>query len=76
MVELAHELEGHVLEAVMCPHANYVVQKVVSHLSVAASSFVAFELMGHAVKVAKHRRTAQRETEKPMSHLFPFLIIE
>ncbi|CAK9058710.1 Maternal protein pumilio [Durusdinium trenchii] len=54
-VELAHELQGHVLEAVMCPHANYVVQKVVSHLSVAASSFVVRELQGNGVRVAKHR---------------------
>lgn len=28
--ELATELEGHVLGAAMCPHANYVIQKVVS----------------------------------------------
>lgn len=54
-VDLAHELQGHVLEAVTCPHANYVVQKVVSHLSVAASSFVVRELQGNAVRVAKHR---------------------
>lgn len=55
VVDLAHELQGHVLEAVMCPNANYVVQKVVSHLSVAASSFVAWELQGNAVRAAKHR---------------------
>lgn len=53
-VDLARELEGHVLEAVMCPHANYVVQKVVSHLSVAASSFVVRELQGNAERVAKN----------------------
>ena len=41
VTDLANELQGHVLEAVMCPYANYVVQKVVSHLSVATSSFVA-----------------------------------
>lgn len=39
--ELATELRGHVLEAVTCPHANYVIQKVVSHLSTASSAFVA-----------------------------------
>lgn len=55
VTDLANELQGHVLEAVMCPYANYVVQKVVSHLSVAASSFVATELQGNAVRVAKHR---------------------
>ena len=53
--ELAAELEGHVLEAVTCPYANYVVQKVVLHLSTATSSFVARELCGSAVRVAKHR---------------------
>ena len=46
--ELALELRGHVLEAVMCPYANYVIQKVVSHLSTAASAFVAQELVSHA----------------------------
>lgn len=55
VTDLANELQGHVLEAVMCPYANYVVQKVVSHLSVAASSFVATELQGNAVRAAKHR---------------------
>ena len=55
VTDLANELEGHVLEAVMCPYANYVVQKIVSHLSVAASSFVAKELQGNAVRAAKHR---------------------
>mmetsp|Transcript_87390 Transcript_87390/g.138756 ORF Transcript_87390/g.138756 Transcript_87390/m.138756 type:complete len:430 (-) Transcript_87390:221-1510(-) len=53
--ELALELRGHVLEAVMCPYANYVIQKVVSHLSTAASAFVAQELSGNAIRVAKHR---------------------
>ena len=42
--ELTAELHGHVLEAVMCPHANYVIQKVVSHLSTAASAFVTQEI--------------------------------
>lgn len=39
----------------MCPHGNYVIQKVVSHLSAASSRFVAEELRGHAVRMAKHR---------------------
>jgi len=54
-VELGKELHGHVLEAAVCPHANYVVQKVVSHLSLASSRFVAQELEGNATRVAKHR---------------------
>lgn len=36
-----------------CPHANYVLQKVVSHLSIASSSFVSSELRGSVVRVAK-----------------------
>jgi len=51
---LAQELRGHVLEAAMCSHANYVLQKAISHLSVASSSFVAAELEAHAFKAAKH----------------------
>ena len=53
--QIAKELEGHVLEAATCPHANYVLQKVVSHLSIASSSFVSSELRGSVVRVAKHR---------------------
>ncbi|CAK9110179.1 mRNA-binding protein puf3 (Pumilio homology domain family member 3) [Durusdinium trenchii] len=54
-VELAQELKGHILDLAVCPHGNYVVQKVVSHLSVAASHFVLEELRGHAARTAKHR---------------------
>ena len=53
--DLAKELHGHVLEAAMCPYGNYVVQKVVSHLSTASSRFVARELVGNASRVARHR---------------------
>lgn len=53
--ELAQELQNHVMEAVVCPHANYVIQKVVSHLSSASSAFVARELAGNAIRCAKHR---------------------
>ena len=53
--ELATEMHGHVLEAVTCPHANYVIQKVVSHLSTASSGFVSKELSGNVIRVAKHR---------------------
>ncbi|CAJ1394327.1 unnamed protein product [Effrenium voratum] len=52
---LARELHGHVQEAAVSPHANYVVQKVVSSLTFAASSFVARELLGSCARLARHR---------------------
>lgn len=42
-VEVVNELQGHVWELAMCPHGNYVVQKVVSHLSVSSSHFAAWK---------------------------------
>lgn len=52
---LAQELHGHVCEAATSPHANYVLQKVVSQLSVSTSSFVAEELAGNCAKIVRHR---------------------
>eukprot|EP00913_Durusdinium_trenchii_P024632 g23124.t1 len=68
-VELAQELKGHILDLAVCPHGNYVVQKVVSHLSVAASHFV-LEDGRHAARTAKHRfacRILCRLLELPLS---------
>ena len=53
--ELARELRGHIREALMSPHANYVVQKVVTQLTWNSCSFVADELEGFASKFARHR---------------------
>jgi len=52
---LAAELQGHIREAIASPHANYVVQKVVEALPVAAAGFVAGELDGMGAAVARHR---------------------
>jgi len=53
--ELASELRGHVREALMSPHANYVAQKIVTQLTWNGCSFVADELEGLASKFARHR---------------------
>mmetsp|Transcript_25352 Transcript_25352/g.69720 ORF Transcript_25352/g.69720 Transcript_25352/m.69720 type:complete len:397 (-) Transcript_25352:511-1701(-) len=53
--ELADELRGHVCEAIRSPHANYVIQKVIEVLPMAQAAFVAEELSGMGVEVARHR---------------------
>jgi len=53
--ELAQELQGHIREALMSPHANYVTQKIVTQLTWNGCSFVADELEGFASKFARHR---------------------
>jgi len=52
---LTRELHGHVQEAAISPHANYVIQKVVSSLTFANSAFVARELFGACGRLARHR---------------------
>jgi hypothetical protein len=53
--DLVVELHGHVQEAATSPHANYVIQKVVSQLTFNAASFVAEELAGSCARLSKHR---------------------
>jgi len=53
--ELAEELRGHVSEAIRSPHANYVIQKIIEVLPMASASFIAEELCGMGVEVARHR---------------------
>lgn len=53
--KLAEELRGHVLEAASCPHANYVLQKMLTHLHFNAARFLAEELVGSAVRIARNR---------------------
>ncbi|CAE7336296.1 APUM5, partial [Symbiodinium natans] len=53
--DLAAELHGHVREAAVSPHANYVIQKVITQLSPATSSFIGEELLGNAARFARHR---------------------
>lgn len=52
---LALELMGHAREAAASPHANFVLQKVVTQLSPSTSRFVAEELLGTGARFARHR---------------------
>lgn len=52
---LASELQGHVQEAMTSPHANYVLQKIVTHLTWQSCGFVAEELLDSASHFARHR---------------------
>lgn len=52
---IASKLHGHVREALMSPHANYVLQKCVEVLPPEEVQFVVAELQGHAVEFAKHQ---------------------
>mmetsp|Transcript_92680 Transcript_92680/g.167500 ORF Transcript_92680/g.167500 Transcript_92680/m.167500 type:complete len:440 (+) Transcript_92680:113-1432(+) len=52
---LALELLGHVREAATSPHANFVLQKVVTQLSPSTSSFISEELLGNGARFARHR---------------------
>lgn len=56
MEELLVELHGCVREAIECPNANYVIQKVIEVLPVARAAFVAEEMTGIAVTVAQHQK--------------------
>jgi len=57
--QLAFELEGHILEAAKCPHANFVLQKCISRKAPKASRVIARELIQQGseaiVQAAKHR---------------------
>lgn len=53
--ELVLELQGHILDAIDSPHANYVIQLVVEVMPVAHVTFVAEEILGVAARVARHR---------------------
>lgn len=52
---LVAELNGHVMAATRCAHANFVVQKLVQVLPLALARFVIGELAGSGVKVAQHQ---------------------
>jgi len=56
MEELLAELHGCVREAIECPNANYVIQKVIEVLPVARAAFVAEEMTGIAVTIAQHQK--------------------
>lgn len=54
-VRLAHELRTHVWDAIASPHANYVVQKIISGLPSGLSTFLVEELAGQGPRMARHR---------------------
>lgn len=64
---LTYELHGHVWEAIHCPHANHVLQKVVVLLRPEALQFVVQELLaGGAINASRHKygcRVVQRLIE-------------
>lgn len=55
VAELVEELHGHVADLVSSPHGNYVLQRTIEVMPAALSSFVAAELLGRGVVVARHR---------------------
>jgi len=63
---LLEELHGHVQALCSSPHGNFVIQVIVETYSIGVTSFVAEELMGQHVKVAKNKygcRVLQRLAE-------------
>lgn len=52
---LAEEMTGHIQDAIKCPHANHVVQKLLDNLPADRTTFVVRELLGSAVELSKHR---------------------
>jgi hypothetical protein len=52
---LAQEMTGHIQDAIKCPHANHVVQKLLDNLPADRTTFVVRELLGVAVELSKHR---------------------
>mmetsp|Transcript_39001 Transcript_39001/g.112610 ORF Transcript_39001/g.112610 Transcript_39001/m.112610 type:complete len:445 (-) Transcript_39001:37-1371(-) len=53
--ELLAELRGHVRDALASPHANYVIQTIITALPTAMSSFIVKELLGVGTRSARHR---------------------
>lgn len=52
---LVTSLHGHVLVAMHCMYANYVLQKIIEIMPAASSSFIAHELLCCGHKVARHK---------------------
>jgi pumilio RNA-binding family len=53
--QLAQELQGHIREAITCPHANHVLQKMLDALPADKTAFIVGEVLGAAVELSKHR---------------------
>lgn len=54
-VALAEQLQGHVKEAFVSPHANHVLQKCIELIPPERLGFLLSEMRGHAVVAARHR---------------------
>lgn len=82
--DILEELHGHVKDAIDCPHANYVIQKVVEVMPAALSGFVIAELQGAAVETARHRFGCRilcrllehSNTSVPLAKLIDELLVE
>jgi len=75
---IASELQGHIWDAVECPHANHVVQKCIVEMCPEALQFMIDELMswnGAATYLAKHRYGC-RVFERLLEHCRPDQIQE
>jgi hypothetical protein len=67
---LAREMGGVVRNAAVCPHANYVLQRIIEVLPASSSSFISEELLGMAAEISQHRagcRVLCRLTEHAQS---------
>jgi len=53
--DLVEGLHGHVCEAVISPHGNYVIQKLIEVMPTAQAYFVTLELTGKGAAFARHR---------------------
>lgn len=51
---LCSELKGSVRKAIRCPHANYIIQKIVQVLPPSHAPFIARELIGAGREMARH----------------------
>eukprot|EP00931_Biecheleriopsis_adriatica_P059535 TRINITY_DN35632_c0_g1_i1.p1 TRINITY_DN35632_c0_g1~~TRINITY_DN35632_c0_g1_i1.p1 ORF type:complete len:345 (+),score=74.45 TRINITY_DN35632_c0_g1_i1:50-1084(+) len=84
---IADELKGHIWEAVRCPHANFVVQKLIVTLSPSASQFIIDEILARGARgvaqVSRHKfgcRIMQRLLEhcrhQQLTDVFDMLVQE
>ncbi|CAK0895227.1 unnamed protein product, partial [Prorocentrum cordatum] len=68
---LALELQGHVWEALQCPHANHVVQKCIASIPPQRSQFILDELLRRDVARAAQHKYGCRIVQRLLEHLAP-----
>eukprot|EP00929_Paragymnodinium_shiwhaense_P040748 TRINITY_DN21224_c0_g1_i1.p1 TRINITY_DN21224_c0_g1~~TRINITY_DN21224_c0_g1_i1.p1 ORF type:complete len:373 (-),score=87.92 TRINITY_DN21224_c0_g1_i1:903-1952(-) len=76
--QIAEELEGHVWEALQCPHANHVLQKCITHLRPQALPAIVTELMSkeNAVEEAARHKFGCRILQRLLEHCRPWHVRE